>query len=558
MFNGDYRQLNKNGTFGWTKFTYVGEVKQSTDDSTISFGLMAPGRLWVDDVSVEKVGNDVPLTPDPVWGKEEAPITPPAELTGTTVRCPECGYRNLPSWGRCYACGADLTSPKAAQVAPVKLVADFEDKNPFTGGTVVAEHGTNGPHALRINTTSDQTWVSVDTPPPGPQQDWTGYDYMKMDLYTEAKKPVEFSVEIRDTGTDGYWTRVNYNTIIPPGASTLVIPVKSLYVGEKGRPGRKLMLNAITRFVFGPSKPENIVYVDNVRLEVDKEPEKVQFDGLWAFDFGSGSSPVMEGFTPITPATIYSKGRGYGLKDARLWGGAQDALQPDPLYEDFLCIESGGLAVDVPNGTYRVFVNMDSPSGFWGEVPAYKERKILAQGLPVVTDTMDADSFTKKYFRFWNTEDSPAENTFDKYQKTYFKEKMFDVEVKDGQLRLDFQGNDLACSVSAVVIFPVSKAAEGARFLQYAQDRRRFHFDNYFKRVLHEATGDPLQPTSQDTARGYVTFARDYAQDVYYNDTPVKAEIGKPVLADAFAGEAEFATLDLVPLKRPRKRHRHG
>ncbi len=147
MFNGNYMQLNKNGTFGWTKFSYVGEVKQSTDDSTISFGLMAPGRLWVDDVSVENVGPDVPLTTDlaAAWGEEEAAIAPPGELTGATVRCPECGYRNLAAWGKCYACGAELTAAKTAQVPPVKLIADFEDKNPFTGGTVVTDHATNGP-----------------------------------------------------------------------------------------------------------------------------------------------------------------------------------------------------------------------------------------------------------------------------------------------------------------------------------------------------------------------------------------------------------------------------
>ena len=80
----------------------------------------------------------------------------------------------------------------------------------------------------------------------------------------------------------------------------------------------------------------------------------------------------MPGFTRIDPATLYSRGRGYGLKDARIWR-AFDALQPDPLYQDFLCIEQGGLAVDVPNGTYHVLVNIDSPSGFWGEYQVYRD-----------------------------------------------------------------------------------------------------------------------------------------------------------------------------------------
>jgi len=550
MFNDTYMGLKKNGTFGWTKFTYVGEVKQTGDNSTFSFGLWAPGRFWIDDVSVEKVGSDVALTAEPVLGQEEAPIVPPGEFGPGEVRCPDCGYRNMPQWEKCYACGATLAMKKAASVPPVKLIAGFEDKNPFAGGTVVTEHATEGTHAIRVENTADSHWISLDTPPPGPQEDWTGYDYLKLDLYTEAKDPVSFFVELRDTATDGYWTRVNYITVIPPGASTLIVPVKTLYVGEKSRPGRMLILNGITRFVVGTyEKPEAPVYVDNVRLEVDREPQKVQFDGLWAFDFGSGSSPLMEGFTPLTPATLYSKGRGYGLKEARIWRGAVDVLQPDPLYQDFICIEAGGLAVDVPNGRYRVFVNMDNPSGFWGEYQAYTKRAILAEGVPVVTETTEADSFTRKYFRFWNSDDSPLENTFDKYQKAYFKEKIFDVEVKDGQLNIDFQGSDYACSVAAVIIFPLEKAAEGARFLKYTEDRRRFHFDNYFKRVLHRPTGDPLQPTQKDTERGYVVFARDYAKDVYYNDTPLKGEIGAPITAGAFAGEQEPMTVGVVPLK---------
>ena len=55
MFNGKYHQLNKNGTFGWTKLTYVGDI-EAKKDAGPSFGLLAPGYLWIDDVSLEKVG----------------------------------------------------------------------------------------------------------------------------------------------------------------------------------------------------------------------------------------------------------------------------------------------------------------------------------------------------------------------------------------------------------------------------------------------------------------------------------------------------------------------
>ena len=101
-------------------------------------------------------------------------------------------------------------------------------------------------------------------------QDWTGYDYLKADLYTDAKDPLELYVEIRDTATRDYWTRVNYQTVVPPGASTLVIPVKQLYVGEKSRPGRMLILSGITRLVFSiGEQAAGAAFIDNLRLERD-------------------------------------------------------------------------------------------------------------------------------------------------------------------------------------------------------------------------------------------------------------------------------------------------
>src|ERR1700736_2098327 len=47
MFAGKYLPLRKNGTFGWSRLTYVAEVKDKKAYSHPSFGLMAPGYLWV-------------------------------------------------------------------------------------------------------------------------------------------------------------------------------------------------------------------------------------------------------------------------------------------------------------------------------------------------------------------------------------------------------------------------------------------------------------------------------------------------------------------------------
>jgi hypothetical protein len=540
MFDGNYIQLRKSGTFGWTKLTYVGEIKQKKQAGP-SFGLMAPGYFWIDDVALERVGLEVPLTGAPVLGREEAPVSPPGELAAAAVRCSDCGYRNNSAWKVCYACGSALDTAGAVALGPsVKLITSFEDRNPFSGGAVVANHATAGRKALRI----DRSYVSLEG-----SQDWRGYDYLKVDLYTDAAKPIDLGVEMRDVATRDYWTRVNFNTVVPPGRSTLTIPLKQLYVGEKSRPGRMLDLSAVTRLVFIISdQPPAPIFIDNLRVERDDFTAKRLFQGLYAFDFGTGTSPVMNGFTPITPATQYSRGRGYGLKDARVWR-AFDALQPEPLYQDFICIESGGLAVDVPNGRYHVVVNIDSPSGFWGEYQTFRQRSILAESRPVVRETVDFDAFKQKYYRFWNVEDRPNDITFDKYQKPYFQEKSFDVDVTDGQLNLDFQGDNWACSVSAVVIYPTAESSRGEAFLAYVEDLRRFYFDNYFKRVLAPPAGDPLHPTGDDRRRGFVMFVRDIMEDVAYNATPRPNEVASVLHGEAFAGEYEPVTVAVAPLR---------
>ena len=85
MFDGKYIQLNKRGTFGWTKLTYVGEIREKKQAGP-SFGLFAPGFLWIDDVGLERVGAEVALTEAPVLGAEEKAIVPPGELPAHAVR----------------------------------------------------------------------------------------------------------------------------------------------------------------------------------------------------------------------------------------------------------------------------------------------------------------------------------------------------------------------------------------------------------------------------------------------------------------------------------------
>ncbi|MDH7571564.1 MAG: hypothetical protein QHJ73_18460, partial [Armatimonadota bacterium] len=311
--------------------------------------------------------------------------------------------------------------------------------------------------------------------------------------------------------------------------------------------------SAITRLVLSVGTPPAPLYFDALRLERDLS-DHVKVPGLHAFDFGPTGTPPLRGFVRVSPETLYTPQRGYGLKDARVWR-AFDVLQPDPLYQTFVCIESGGFALDLPNGRYHVFVNLDSPSGFWGEYQIYRQRIVRANGVEVVHDQMDLESFKKKYFRFAEVEDSPLENTFDKYQRAYFQEKEFDVTVTNGQLFLEFLGANWAHCVSALVVYPAEEAEAGQRYLQNLRERRRFYFDNYFKRVLpdplrdHLPTDPPFTPTAAEEERGYALFARDWMRDVNVNAIPRRAEVTRSLDLFASAGEMEPVVFSLYPLR---------
>ncbi|MDE3167081.1 MAG: hypothetical protein KGN36_14845, partial [Acidobacteriota bacterium] len=422
--------------------------------------------------------------------------------------------------------------------AAVREITSFEDGNPFEGGTLTGDHATDGKVALRIG----HGYAAMRG-----AQDWRGYDVLEADVFVEGARPVELGVEIQDTGTRDYWTRVNYQTVAPPGQSTLQIPLRQLYVGEKARPGRRLLLGGIRRLVFAVGD-HGAVYLDRVRLERDTAAEGVGFEGLRAFDFGTGTSPVMDGFTPVTEATEYRAERGYGLRGARVWK-SMDVLQPDPLYEDYLCITAGEFVVDAPNGKYRVWMNLDGAGGYWGEYPAYRERTVRAQGREVVRERVDFGEFLRGYYRFWDTEDLPGQDTFAKYDAAHFSPKVFDVEVTNGRIELGFEGEKWANCVSAIVIYPVEKAAEGERFLEWVRAKRRFYFENSFKPVLHEAEGDALAATEEDRRRGMVVFERDFMDEVYYNDTPRRGERAGAIEGDGFAGENVPLTVAVLPLE---------
>jgi len=536
-FEDKWPKINRSGTFGWTPLTYVFDYPAGTTKPFRLFiGLWETGRLWIDDASLEKVDDSVAVTPQPLWGKEEAPVAPPDKLT-TPVRCKECSYRNDAAWPRCYACGHELAAPGRERFTtpPQVVFADFEDgkRTPFEEGTAVAEHASHGKSALRV----DRDWAQTSRP-----LDFSQHDYFHFDVYNPHDRAVQVYVEIRDAQTQGYWTRVNLQTVVPPGPSTVSFPTQ-LFVGEKSRPGRPLLRDQITRFVVAVGQ-DGPLFFDHFRLE-RLDTAGVRFEGLLAWDFGPAGSPLMEGFEPADDGVLYTAGRGFGWQDARVWRSF-DARQPEALTQDFVCPESGAWRIDLPDGRYRVVMNVESPGAFWGEQQNYLQRQVRAGGKVVHEARMDVEAFQRRYFQHADTEDRPGVDPFDTYLLPTDRWLAFDANATGGKLEIAFRGENWAFCLSTMIVYPAAKAPQGEKFVRWVDQRRRFQFHNNFKQVVPRPAG------AAPPEKGFRLFARHFMDPPGAKDGPREGEAidpGKGLAVTVARGEASQVVFSLQPGK---------
>ncbi|MDQ3814533.1 MAG: hypothetical protein M3347_11355, partial [Armatimonadota bacterium] len=104
-------------------------------------------------------------------------------------------------------------------------------------------------------------------------------------------------------------------------------------------------------------------------------------------------------------------------------------------------------------------------------------------------------------------------------------------------------------------VYPAAHATLGRQYLSNLQERRRFYFDNSFKRVLPNGQRDSkgsipaFAPTAPEQAKGYAVFARDWMEDVPANAVPRREEVTRQLQAFASAGELEPIVFSLYPLR---------
>ena len=317
--------------------------------------------------------------------------------------------------------------------------------------------------------------------------DWSPYDFVEITLYNPGSKSIPFGFEVKDSLSSDYWTRVNLPQLLGPGLQTIRLPTR-LRVGETGRPGRPLDASKVVSLILARDDENDRTPVEIRGIEL-KKSAKTSVPGVLAFHVGPEDAGVPDGFEALTENTSYDPARKWGWLEHSFWAPypqVNRVMAPDRLTASNLTIASAKLRVDLKPGTYRVWMIIDHPGGFWGEYPYYHRRTVRAQGKIALDERMTPEQAKAAYFRWEDAEDRESDDLLDRYWSQILKEKTFDVRVENGHLDLDFENEGcpsrLPCfglALSALAVFPINtveERARGQRWLEQLREARRAEY----------------------------------------------------------------------------------
>ncbi|GEM_PF-1528264 len=508
------------GSFDWSRASYCIEVNDKGAD--IWFRLKSIGTLWVDDIRIEPYEGPIESF---FFEKNTGPM-PPSNPPGDGLRCPSCN-RWMPKGKHfCTVCGEKLDDEQKAttqkrEQSQEKMLMDFElgdssrETRRYSFSAFSNQQATSGKRSAVLYFSKYNNINIVDHD----MSDWTGYDYLAMDVYNPLEESVTFAVCIGDGAGGGYWNQLNHYTTLGNGWNRLRFHVNR-YVGERGsvRNRRYLNLSAIKKFWFAVAPedkhthPEEFL-VDNIRLQ--KAATLTNFAGLRLFDFVKDSLHTQPGFIGIETRHVYHPEVGFGFVNAKIWR-AHDSLYADKLYRDGIFINKGSFRVDVPNGHYVVRFVVDA-LGEWYE-HFWTRRTIRLQDRVVLDEhRRTPGDYLDDFLRFSEIEPTPQDNAYDLYLKKIFKEHVLEIEVKNGEITLDCDGDDSAIMLNSLIIYPVAQKAAGEAFMAQLERMQKEEFDTLCRRLVPDEKIESGSFQPQDRQRGFYTALIDVGLPMSYN-----------------------------------------
>ncbi len=537
----DMTHLLGSGDSDWRRFELVFEVT-SAKPVTIYLFNYGGGRFFVDDLRLEAVAGcpkGETFTQSTTTAKPlgfVAPITDEDRVLAGY--CTAAGFSERPLCRRLKQGGAQAKAVTGG-VKPPRMIADFDEIDPFGPGSPVARTAIQGNRSGLVRA---EQYIGAQTGG-GLIRDWSGYDWLRfeVDNPTETAQPI--GVEIWDDKTTGYWSRVNWYGYVAPGRSTLEVPLQA-FVGEKSVVGerRRLDLKSIHRLAISGTKAD--LAVDQFRLE-SNPPIASLFPELIALDAGTATSPAMTGFTPFTSSTVYRPERGWGLIPGTAVARTEDRRHPDNLNRDWISFIGGGLQFDLPNGDYTVWLMMED-AGYWEYYPSWTQRSVLIQESEVLLERRSADEFFARYFRHADDEDLPGDPIWANYVKKRYAPKAFKAKVSNGSLTIRFKsnGHPYAATLAGLVLYPEAQGEAGRRFMAELEQRLESQFNAEYRQFI------PPQPKGVGGVANVLggkarLFRRAITRDIFANDRPAANELTDTLGVALASGHTEALTFAL-------------
>ncbi len=291
--------------------------------------------------------------------------------------------------------------------------------------------------------------------------------------------------------------------------------------------------------------PLALAEVKNVRTAQGKEISLAATSpNIRRFDLGPKGSPLWAGFTALTPDDKYDAKKGYGF--TRLTRPrALDTTRPEALGRDFISSLDARLRVDLPDGSYRLWLLTGDSLVSSTVARFYFASQVTLNGKEVFkTDQTPVAFFDKggAFWRFYNTFWTPGMDYYDAFVAPHFQTHAFQTDVTKGRLEINWRN----LPVNAILIAPADQTEPMERELAALADQRR-------RATQITETPDPTEagvpPTAAEAHRGFVLFRRPANETIYPSSRPQAGEQIAELKTFAAPGQAQSVRFSLLPLK---------
>lgn len=417
------------GSLNWSQLSFRAPVTQGKFELWVR--LKSPGRLWIDDFSLsETLKSATELS----YTAKSANVLDPFQLT--------------PLEG----CGAHATEARRTLLRP-------------TEGGLPSKISSQKYYHLDVDRIS--------------REKITHRDVLELEVFFESREALPFYFILSDQESNNYWQQLNHTVNLHPGLNRIRVPLGA-FVGERGSHGerRKINLKRLSKvyFIVDPDKKaEQISGIKIGPLSLYSTPRVKSFEGLYAFDFTTKVEEAMPCFIPITAYHQMTKEDEFGFRSLMNFRPA-DSVFTDTLNRYSLDLEKASFEVKLPNGKYRLSL-IASKLGYW-DTPFWKRRLIEIQGKPVLLELRQTtDDYLKDYLRFETTWPTPKDHPWDLYLAKIFRPLVYDFEVTNGRVTLDFEGDPSAFSLNSLIIWKREDDKRAQRYLAELEEVQRAQFD---------------------------------------------------------------------------------